>query len=31
MEWACMLACIPGTDDQELPLRNEYLQPRTES
>jgi putative transposase len=25
MEWACILAYITGTVDQELLLRNEYL------
>ena len=25
MEWARILACITGTEDQELLLRNEYL------
>ena len=25
MDWACMLAYITGTVDQELLLRNEYL------
>lgn len=25
MDWARMLACITGTVDQELLLRNEYL------
>jgi putative transposase len=25
MDWARILAHITGTEDQELPLRNEYL------
>jgi len=26
MEWACILACVTDTVDQELLLRNEYLE-----
>ena len=31
MDWARILACITGTVDQELLLRNEYLADETGS